>query len=335
MNFYKQILNLFDSNNEESFNSVAVEVFRYQASHNPLYKQYLDLIDCNVQAIKHYNNIPLLPITLFKMNSVKTSIWESQRVFLSSGTTQSGLRSMHHVRDIDWYNSVSAKAFSDAGFTFRNTNILALLPSYMENGDSSLVHMVSHFQALSKTEEPSSFLYNHEDLIDRIRSILDHGHNEIVLFGVTYALLDFAKKYHIDTDRLRIIFTGGMKNKGIELSYLDIVARMRSAFGKSAVYSEYGMTEMLSQAYATDTGKFNSSPTLRILTKQLQDPFENTKLGKTGTVGLIDLANVDTLSFIQTQDLGIKHSAIEFELIGRIDSSDLRGCNLLYESDYF
>lgn len=335
MSLYKQILNLFDSDTEESFNTVAIKVFRYQAIHNPIYKHYLGLIDCDIASINRYESIPLLPITLFKQNNVKTKEWESQKVFLSSGTSDFAHRSKHHIKDIDWYNSVAKSSFLNAGFSLDEVEILSLLPSYVENGDSSLVHMVSHLQELSGTQAPASFLYNLDDLMRRINDILENSDKKIILFGVTYALLDLSKTNTMDNERLSIIFTGGMKNKGLEISYQEIVSRLRESFISSDIHSEYGMTELLSQAYAASNGRFVSSPLMRVISKQLQDPYENARVGKTGVVGIIDLANIDSLSFIQTQDLGIKYSNREFELAGRMDDSDLRGCNLLYETDYF
>ena len=335
LTIYQQILNLFDNDNEDSFNSVAMEVFKYQSLSNTLYKQYLDLINCRPDSISHYRDIPLLPISLFKKEVIKSGNWNTEKVFKSSGTMQDGLRSQHHVKSIDWYNQLCKQTFIKAGFGFDNHEILGLLPSYIENGDSSLVHMVSCFQTAAKTKQPANYLYNFEELHERITATLTDSSKKITLIGVTFALLDFAETVRIDNERLEVIFTGGMKNRKQELQHKQVCTALRKAFPKSTIRSEYGMTELLSQAYSQDESIYKASSTMRIVTKQLQDPFTNLNHGKTGILGIVDLANVDSCSFILSQDLSIQHKSTAFEVVGRMDDSDVRGCNLLYQKDYF
>ncbi len=330
MELYQQILNLFDSAEEETFNSVALNVFRYQSSHNPFYAEYLKLVHCDISGIKNYRHIPLLPIGFYKSEIIKTGAWQEQAIFKSSGTTASGLRSHHYIKDLQWYDSVAESIFTQAGFTLANTEVLSLLPNYTETGDSSLVHMVNSFKKKSHTAKNSAFLYDHDQLEQRILSILNTTDRSILLFGVTFALLDFAKVSRIDSDRLTIIFTGGMKNRGEELSFAEIVSLLKRSFPQARILSEYGMTELLSQAYSNADGLYTSAPTMRISTRQLQDPFTEVKVGKSGICGIIDLANVDTLSFILTEDMSISQANEEFQILGRMEQSDIRGCNLLY-----
>ncbi len=211
------------------------------------------------------------------------------------------------------------------------SEIISVLPSYIENGDSSLVEMVHYLQQYSNTEKPFSFLYDFDKLYQRIRSSLDQG-KPVILIGVTFALLDFAEKYGINDRKLSIIYTGGMKNRRAELDPEEIRRRLEMNFPDSTIHSEYGMTEMLSQSYTNIEGHFTKSPSLRIYIKELQDPLTNRSITKLGQVGIIDLANIDTLSFILTDDLGVINSDSTFRVLGRLSNSDMRGCHLLYDS---
>jgi len=335
LTIYQQILDLFNNDTEESFNSVAIDVFKYQSTHNPIYKHYLNLVNCDPNTIWSYHDIPLFPISLFKKEIVKSGIWEEEKVFLSSGTGSKDSRSKHYVKSLNWYDSISRLSFEAAGYELEKYEIIGLLPSYLENGDSSLVHMVSHFQTSSGTSRNSNFLYDFIKLQDRIQTTLANTNKKIVLIGVTYALLDFAEQYTIDNYRVDILFTGGMKRKKQEMTFEEIHHALKIGFPSSTIRSEYGMTELFSQAYSSESSLYTSSPSMRIRTKQLQDPLSNLKDGKTGILGVIDLANVDTLSFILSEDLSIQHSLTTFQVIGRMDESDIRGCNLLYQPDYF
>lgn len=335
MTIYQQILNLFEEDTEEYFNTIAISVFKQQAIHNPVYKQYLELINCSIDSINLYTDIPLLPISVYKNKVIKTHAWNEEKIFLSSGSNTQAVRSKHYVKSLAWYNGVSTRAFGFAGYGMNESVILGLLPSYIENGDSSLVHMIAHFQDASQTQLPANYLYDFDRLNDRILQELSSSSKKVVVFGVTYALLDFAEKYQIHDSKLELIFTGGMKNHRQELSHEEIVILLSKAFPSSSIRSEYGMTEMFSQAYSIASSLYQSSPTMRVLAKQLQDPFTDVKIGKTGILGIIDLANVDSCSFVLTEDLSIVRDERHFEVRGRMDQSDLRGCNLLYQSDYF
>ena len=327
MEIREQILHLFSDDSPFSFEDVAISVFRYQATHNLTYKAYLNAIGVNVEYIKCLEQIPLAPISFFKNHSITSGQWNTERIFLSSGS--GGDRSAHHIKDLEWYEDISLKIIGQRGYDIANTTVLALLPSYLENGDSSLVHMVSHFSKLSQTNE-AFYLYNFTDLYHRLMNLLSQSVQPILLIGVTFALIDFANTYKIDSDQLRICFTGGMKNRRREMTFDEVKQQLGDGFPSSRIFSEYGMTELLSQSYSDETGYFIMPPSCRIIIKEINDPFSACKIGKTGQVGLIDLANIDTLSFILSDDLGRLIDRDHFEILGRLTNSDLRGCTLLY-----
>lgn len=328
---YKQILSLFEDDQEDTFDQVALDVFRYQADHNSLYRAYLNLLGVSISDVTKLDEIPLLPISFFKYHGIQTGTWVSKREFRSSGTTQTGLRSRHLIKDPNWYKEISTRLWLDAGYDLDFSKILALLPSYLDNGDSSLVQMTSYLCEATGTTDPF-YLHDHEALAIRLREMLAEGTESVVLIGVTYALLDFGAAFPLSSDRLHILFTGGMKGRREELLPSETYSRLQEYFPLSPIRSEYGMTEMLSQAYSGDDQRFRMSTTLRVQTRNIYDPLIKAPLGKTGIMGIIDLANVDTLSFIMTDDLGIVYPDDSFVIMGRMQSSDLRGCNLLYDS---
>ena len=329
MSLYKQISQLFDEDTELKFEDLALKVFRRQSHLNRVYAHYLNLMHVKPRDIKTIEEIPLMPIEFFKIYDVQSGKWKKEKTFLSSGT-QGAQRSRHHLKDSNWYNKVSTGIAHEAGIDFENTWVLGLLPSYMENGDSSLVHMVEHFVEMSDTPAPQFYLYNHKDLHNRILSILSDTDKNVLLIGVTFALLDFSELYPMASSRLKILFTGGMKNRREALLAEEIRVKLRQAFGSSEIWSEYGMTELLSQAYAKESVKYSMPATMRILPIEINDPLSKYRFGKTARLGIIDLANIDTLSFILTQDLGVVHADDTFEVIGRMQSSDMRGCTLMY-----
>ncbi len=334
MSLYKQISQLFIEDSEQKFEDVAIKVFRRQSHLNKVYSHYLDLIGISPRSISDWLDIPLMPIEFFKRYEVKSGNWKAEKIFLSSGT-QGSQRSSHHLRDSAWYDRQSVAIAQQSGIDLGQVAVLGLLPSYLENGDSSLVHMVEHFVSKSDTPTPQFFLYNHKELHSRILSLLEETDKDILLIGVTFALLDFAKLYPIASSRLKILFTGGMKNRGEELLGEEIRMQLGAAFGSSEIWSEYGMTEMLSQAYAKDSARYKMPATMRVRPIEINDPLSDYKYGKTARLGVVDLANIDTLSFILTQDLGVVYEDDTFEVIGRMQTSDMRGCTLMYNpQDY-
>lgn len=315
------------------FEALALEIFRFQAAHNPLYRRYLSLLNVDCQAIKTVEQIPFLPIQFFKNYEVKTGDWQSATTFTSSGTTGE-TTSRHHVRDLDFYKKNTVKGFAPFYGEPSEWLVLALLPSYLERTGSSLVVMAEHFIQLSKHPQSGFFLNNLEELVGLLSSpahplTRPPAHPPTLLLGVSFALLDLAERYQLDLQHVTIMETGGMKGRRRELTRSELHDTLKTAFHVPAIHSEYGMTELLSQAYSTGNGLFWPAPTLRAFTREITDPLTMQKPGKTGILNLIDLANFDTCSFIATDDLGRVFEDGSFEVLGRVDNSDVRGCNLL------
>ena len=278
--------------------------------------------------IQDLNDIPLLPIDAFKHNIIKTEDWEHQTIFKSSGTTKA-FRSQHYIKDLSLYHAILKANFSE--FFNEEYIILALLPSYIENGDSSLVEMVRYLSSHYNSKD-NFFLYNHNELNERILSELNRG-RKLILFGVTFALIDFAEQYKIDNRLLKIIYTGGMKNRKREMDSKTIYKALKSSFPNSIIASEYGMTELSSQAYSINDNdiSYKAGRTLRIIPKQLTDPLNTAPDYKTAQLGFIDLANIHSCAFVLTNDLCLTKPNQEFQLLGRMSRSDIRGCHLMYE----
>lgn len=319
-----------EGGNNCSFDALALDIFQHQSMHNPVYARYLDLLKVSSTDVKRVEDIPCLPIRLFKHYDIKTGDWDSQAVFKSSGTADILLRSQHHIRDMDFYHELSSRIFKSR-FPEKNLELLALLPSYIESGQSSLVEMTRHLMQ-SYNDEEAFYMYDFDALGKRIRAILTETSREVVLIGVSFALLDFAAVCPIDNSRLHIIFTGGMKNRQVELQYEEMYAKLKAAFPSSAICSEYGMTEMFSQAYSKNgsDGRYTPGKSLKVFGKQLSDPLSNEKNGRTAQLAFVDLGNIDSLSFVLTDDLCRSYEDGSFEILGRLAQSDLRGCNMLY-----
>lgn len=331
--FSEEELTAHSSRLTASFDALALDVFNYQYKYNAFFSQFCDLIYKNPHQVNSIFQLPFLPITFFKNKTLKTGDWHSETKFLSSGTT-GVITSSHHVMSVDWYNSITKKAFEIVYGSLKNYCILGLLPAYLERPGSSLVHMVNYF--IKQSEHPKSgfFLYNHSDL----KNILEHNaatKTPTILFGVTFALLDFVETYTLNLPELIIIETGGMKGRRREIIRDELHESLRKGFGTQKIHSEYGMTELLSQAYLTDIGLFVPSSTMKVLSRDVTDPFKmfnlvpENKKTPTGALNIIDLANIDTCSFIATDDLGKVHPNGSFEVLGRMDNSDVRGCALL------
>jgi len=321
--FKKQVLGL----KKESFDTLALQIFKFQALNNQVYKKYLNYLSKDYTQINSISQIPFLPIEFFKHQRIVSGNWNSQRTFLSSGTTSHN-RSSHDIQDIQFYHQLSSSIFEQNYSKISNTAILALLPSYLEQGQSSLVEMVSHFIKASKNKHSGFYLKNHVELIDKIK-VLKSKYKDIVVFGVTYALLDLVEKQNLDFSGITLIETGGMKGRREELSKKEVHQILTSKLNLRSIHSEYGMTELLSQAYSKKDGIFEAPNSMRILIRDLNDPFLYLEHGKSGGVNIIDLANIHSCSFIETKDIGLKTDIDKFKILGRFDNSDLRGCNLL------
>lgn len=313
----------------EAFNALALDVFRFQAVHNPLYNRYLELIGKKIQAVETVQEIPFLPIELFKTYDIQTGDWTPERIFSSSGTTGQ-TTSRHLLHDPDWYRMGARRAFARQYGPVENFCFLALLPSYLERNNSSLVFMAEDFISLSRYAQSGFYLYNMADLV-KVLSDCVQNNIPTVLLGVSFALLDLAEAFPMPLEQVIVMETGGMKGRRAELTREQLHQVLRTAFQVQHIHSEYGMTELLSQAYAPGNGRFYPAPTMRVLAREAADPFAIRPWGQNGALNIIDLANVDTLSFIATDDLGRVAEDHSFEVTGRLDSSEIRGCNLMVE----
>ncbi|MBI1226886.1 MAG: acyl transferase [Bacteroidetes bacterium] len=318
--------------NGTGFDALALEIFRFQAAHNLLYGRYLSLLNVDVQVVKAVEQIPFLPIQFFKNYEVKTGDWKPETTFTSSGTTGE-TTSRHHVRDLGFYKKNTVHGFRPFYGDPSEWLVLALLPSYLERTGSSLVVMAEHFIQLSKHPQSGFFLNNLEELVNifAVPPILQSSNPRILLLGVSFALLDIAEHYSLDLQHVTIMETGGMKGRRRELTRFELHDILKTALNVPAIHSEYGMTELFSQAYSAGDGLFRPAPTLRAFTREITDPLTLQKTSKTGILNLIDLANLDTCAFIATDDLGRVFEDGSFEVLGRVDNSDVRGCNLMVD----
>lgn len=308
------------------FEPLALEIFRFQAQENAVYRSYLHHLGVQPEDIKSLAAVPFLPIEFFKTREVKTGQWEAGVVFESSGTGY-GVRSRHYVPDAGFYLEGAVKAFEGFYGPLREYAILALLPSYLEREHSSLVAMVEHFIKKGGSEFSGFFLYEQEALLRQVALAREAG-EKILLIGVSFALLDLAER-GADLSGVVVMETGGMKGRRKEMIRPELHAVLQAGLQVAQVHSEYGMTELLSQAYAREGGLFETPPWMQVRTRDLNDPFGWVNFGRSGGVNVIDLANVHSCSFIETQDIGICHANGTFEIMGRFDNSEIRGCNLL------
>ena len=321
-----ELLPLLADLNEQRFETVASEVFRYQAAHNPLYAKFLKLLNRQPSTL---NRIPFLPIQFFKTQAIKTGDWEPETVFTSSSTTGQ-TPSRHLVRDVDFYLKNARRGFAQFYGEPSEWCVLALLPSYLEREGSSLVAMADYFIRTSQYPESGFFLHDFEKLRDVLVFCKSKGYKTILL-GVSFALLEFAEQHPMDLSGLTVMETGGMKGRRRELTRPELHQTLRTAFNLEKVHSEYGMTELFSQAYTRGGSLFAPASTMRVLTTEINDPFCPAAPGRTGVLNIIDLANLDTCSFIQTEDVGRVYADGRFEVLGRLDVAEMRGCNLMVE----
>jgi hypothetical protein len=311
--------------NEHTFMNVAMDVFYYQYEHNYIYKEYVDTLRGPNQ-VNQLKSPVFLPIEGFKNHKIKSGNWVAENVFESSGTTGKKT-SKHYVRNIQLYLNSCEKNWGKFYGNVSEYCFLCLLPGYMDREGSSLIEMMRYFVGISNYES-GFYLNNHKELYERL-CICKDKKIQTVLFGVSFGLMDFIEKYQLSFPELIIMETGGMKGRREELLKKELHQAIAKAFGVEKIHSEYGMTELFSQAYSKGDGLFYCGDTLKIKITEITDPLTEEKIGKTGLVNIIDLQNIDSCSFIQTQDLGVLHSDKSFELMGRLDYSDIRGCNLM------
>lgn len=309
------------------FDALALAVFQYQVQYNPLYAQYLKYLSIQPESITKVTDIPFLPIQFFKNYEIKTKSWEAECIFRSSGTTAS-TQSQHFVRDLVFYNQVSQLGFEHFYKKLEDYCILALLPAYLERKDASLVYMTDYFIRQSRYPQSGFFLHDTDRLIQALQQSITQK-IPTILIGVSFALLDLAEKYPMNLKNIILMETGGMKGKRKELTRQALHQIFKENFQSNNIHSEYGMTELLSQAYSLGNGIFYPSPTMRVSTREITDPLQAQVFGKTGGINVIDLANIDTCAFIAIEDLGRVWADGRFEVLGRFDNSDVRGCNLM------
>ena len=318
---------IFNIRNHNDFNKIALEIFQFQAENCAVYKEFITLLNINISVVKSVNEIPFLPIQFFKSHKVLATKNTIQKTFLSSGTT-GNTQSKHHVTDLSIYEKSFTKGFENLYGAIENYTVLALLPSYLERDGSSLIYMANSF--IKKSNKPKSgfYLNNLEELHKNLIE-LDKNNDKTLLIGVSFALLDLVEVYKFDLKNTIIMETGGMKGRRKELIREELHQVLSSGFGVENIHSEYGMTELLSQAYSKGNGIFECPPWMKVLTRDTEDALTILSEGKSGGINVIDLANINSCSFIATQDSGKTYKNGTFEVLGRFDDSDIRGCNLM------
>jgi phenylacetate-coenzyme A ligase PaaK-like adenylate-forming protein len=318
---------IFNIQNKEDFKQVALSVFKHQFKNNKVYRSFCDLLYIHPSDVTKVEEIPFLPIQFFKSREVLSSTEKIQETFTSSGTTGS-ITSKHLITDINLYKESYLKGFAHFYGNIEDYVVLALLPNYLERNGSSLVFMVDDLINKSKNSESGFYLNNIEELAKKLTE-LDKKGQKVLLIGVSFALLDLIEMQQFNLKNTIIMETGGMKGRRKELVRDELHQILQNGFGVSKIHSEYGMTELLSQGYSNGNGIFDTPPWMQILTRDTEDALTIQQVEKTGGINVIDLANYNSCSFIATQDLGKVHKNGTFEIIGRFDNSDIRGCNLM------
>ena len=317
----------FHITSEEEFEEAALNLFQDQIQSNSVYREFCELLKVKRKHVNRIEDIPFLPIEFFKSHEVKSGNFSPEITFLSSGTTGQ-IQSKHHVKNLSLYVESFTKTFEYFYGDIEDYVILCLLPSYLEREGSSLIYMVNHFIRKSKFKE-SGFYLNELDQLSKTLIQLDTSGKKILLIGVSFALLDLVEKKSFQLKNTTVMETGGMKGRRKEMIRKELHDLLSKGFGVKDIHSEYGMTELLSQAYSKGNSKFECPPQMKILIRDTEDPFHYLSHGKTGGINVIDLANTDSCPFIATQDLGKQINSNAFEILGRFDQSDIRGCNLL------
>ncbi|MCS3871218.1 phenylacetate-coenzyme A ligase PaaK-like adenylate-forming protein [Chryseobacterium ginsenosidimutans] len=322
--------NIFDILTEQDFLNASLETFHYQYNNVEIYKKFVDYLNIDPDKVDSLSKIPFLPIEMFKNHQILDKNVTADLFFQSSGTTQMNL-SKHFIADENIYEESIYKSFEQFIGKPEDFIFLGLLPSYLEKQNSSLIYMVDYLMKKSTKPENGYFLYNHSDLFELLNQLKD---KKVILFGVSFALLDFLdycdsnSKTFKFSDTLTVIETGGMKGRKEEMTKDELLKILQEGFKTDKIYSEYSMTELLSQAYSLGNNEYQCPNWMRIMVRNAEDPFNYEKEGRTGAINIIDLANIHSCSFIATQDLG-KIVGDKFHVLGRIDHSDIRGCSLL------
>jgi len=318
---------LFSLKTESNFNDIVLQTFKNQFNNNTVYRSFCSLLNVYHSDINSIEEIPFLPIQFFKSHKIISSTDNVQQIFTSSGTTGS-TTSKHYVTDVSVYEQSYLKAFEHFYKNVKNYTVLALLPSYLEREGSSLIYMVNDL--IKKSNKPKSGFYlNDLSALKDTLNELDEKDEKVLLIGVSFALLALVEKYTFNLKNTIVMETGGMKGRRKELIRNELHDILKKGFGVDHIHSEYGMTELLSQAYSTGNGIFNTPPWMKVLIRDTEDPLQHLPNERTGGINIIDLANINSCSFVATQDLGKTFKNGSFEVLGRFDHSDIRGCNLL------
>ena len=318
---------IFDISTAADFETIALDMFKLQFENNPIYRSFCDLLYKHPSDIKSISQIPFLPIQFFKTHRVLSATHKIQTTFRSSGTT-GDLVSKHHITDSSIYEESYLKGFQNFYGAVEDYAILGLLPSYLEREGSSLIYMVNDLIKKSKHPKSGFYLNNFEDLAITLKT-LEQQQQKTVLIGVSFALLDFVEHYKCNLEHTIVMETGGMKGRRKEIIRTELHKLLKRGFGINAIHSEYGMTELLSQAYSKGNGIFECPPWMKVFIRDTEDALTLKPLQASGGVNIIDLANINSCAFIATQDLGKAYPNGHFEIIGRFDHSDIRGCNLM------
>jgi phenylacetate-coenzyme A ligase PaaK-like adenylate-forming protein len=311
---------------EEDFEALALETFRFQGKNNPVYKDFLQALKVDPANTRDMTQIPFLPVRFFKSHEIETTAFEPEAIFESSGTS-GYTNSRHQVKDISLYEDSFTKGFELFYGPVKEWCIIGLLPSYLERKNSSLVYMVDKLINLSEHPQSGFYLDEYEKLF-AVLNELEKRQQKTLLFGVTFALLDFAEKFPLSLKFTTVMETGGMKGRREEMIREEVHAILKKSFSLEHIHSEYGMTEILSQAYSKGDGIFNCPPWMKIMMRDEEDPFLVKRSGS-GTINVIDLVNIYSCPFIATDDVGKLYTDGSFEVLGRLDGSDLRGCSLM------
>lgn len=329
MENFKNFKSLLYTINAQNAVDIALRLFRFQAECNPIYASYIQHLGIHPQKISSLEKIPFLPISFFKSQQLKTGNWKPQATFSSSGTTGT-ITSSHAIADLDFYLSHSEKCFANFFGHLTQYHIFALMPSYLERKDSSLIAMLESFIKKSQSSYSGFYLNDHEKLVRDI-SLAKKDNRKILLWGVSFAFLDVAEQFSLDLSNCLIIETGGMKGRRKEMTRKELHSVLKKSFNVERIYSEYGMTELLSQAYTQGEDLFYPTPWIKVIVREATDPLEKGLVDRYGGLNIIDYANFHSISFIETEDSGKVFENEAFEVAGRLDNSDIRGCNLMIE----
>ncbi|MBL7474004.1 LuxE/PaaK family acyltransferase [Robertkochia sediminum] len=317
---------IFQINGNADFTRATLEVYRYQYLNNPVYRRFCDLLSRTPGTVTNLESIPFMPIDFFKTHKVVSAEGMAKEIFTSSGTTGSKTSS-HYVLDPEVYKMSFRDGFERFYGAVEDYVVLALLPAYLERKGSSLIYMVNDMIRRSAYPESGFFLHDLDTLATLLKR-LDAEGKKVLLIGVSFALLDLVETHRFSLNHTIVMETGGMKGRRKELIRAELHEILKNGFGLEAIHSEYGMTELLSQSYSKGNGLFETPPWMKVLIRDMEDPFAYVEKGKTGGINVIDLANIHSCSFIATQDLG-RYQENGFEVLGRFDNSDIRGCNLM------